>query len=157
MHFNLKTCVERETAASRYLGSIIKSHEVESPSDFEAFQMMQDAQMLTKSINTSNRNTQQIDVKVRLWELNDCCFGCRATLGACLGWFVWPGQTSVAPMVLHITISHWPKGSYLFMVPKSIHAGLAASEVRLIDDIVVDQTGRVNHLRKEGDLSLLVY
>jgi len=46
---------------------------------------------------------------------------------------------------------------YLLVVPQSIHAGLAASEVRLIDDIVVDQTGRVHHLRKEGDLSLFVY
>lgn len=47
-------------------------------------EMMQEPQILTKSINTSNRNTQQIDVKVRL--------GLRVTCSCLivrLAWSVW--------------------------------------------------------------------
>lgn len=42
------------------------------------------------------------------------------------------------------------------MVPHYVHAGLAAPKIGLIDDIVVYQAGRVNHLGDHGHLALLL-
>lgn len=43
------------------------------------------------------------------------------------------------------------------MIPYYVYTRFTPPRKGLIDDIVVDQTGGVNHLRNHGDLSLCVH
>lgn len=43
------------------------------------------------------------------------------------------------------------------MIPYDVDAGFTPPRKRLIDDVVVDQAGGVDHFRNHGDLSLCVH